>query len=231
MQDMKQRPVCHRAEDLVAYLYGEAGDADARDFHNHLQTCDACRSEFASFTKVHESISQWRNEAFGLSPKTAPVPERFIATTAVTAERRPSALAAVREFFRLSPLWLRAATAVATLVFCVMAILLVIRETRPPVQIITGNNPEAKYTRNDLDQAFNKGLAQAQKDLVTQPQPKETVNHTDSEVSPSAGRRQAKPARPKGLTLEEREQLAADLRLVPVFDEDEHPFGISDQPN
>ncbi|HEU5240155.1 MAG TPA: hypothetical protein VFU37_23675, partial [Pyrinomonadaceae bacterium] len=41
------------------------------------------------------------------------------------------------------------------------------------------------------------------------------------------------PARPKvkGLTLEEREQLAADLRLIPGVDDDEFPFGSSDQPD
>ena len=46
MQDLNQRPVCHRAEDLVTYLYGEADEPEASDFRAHLQQCDACRNEF-----------------------------------------------------------------------------------------------------------------------------------------------------------------------------------------
>ena len=56
MHEVKQRPACHRAEDLVSYLYGEASEADALDFSKHLQQCDACGSEFAIFNQVHESI-------------------------------------------------------------------------------------------------------------------------------------------------------------------------------
>ena len=56
MRDMKERPVCHRAEDLVTYLYGEASDADALDFRNHLRQCDSCRREFTVFNQVHDSI-------------------------------------------------------------------------------------------------------------------------------------------------------------------------------
>ena len=67
MQDLNGRPVCHRAEDLVTYLYGEAGESDARDFRAHLQQCDACRSEFAAFDQMHESILVWRNDALGAS--------------------------------------------------------------------------------------------------------------------------------------------------------------------
>ena len=67
MQDLNRRPVCHRAEDLVTYLYGEASESDARDFRAHLQQCDACRGEFAAFGQMHESIVVWRNEALGAS--------------------------------------------------------------------------------------------------------------------------------------------------------------------
>ena len=63
MQKINERPVCHRAEDLVTYLYGEATAEDARDFSAHLQQCDACRAEFTVFHQVHDSIVTWRNEA------------------------------------------------------------------------------------------------------------------------------------------------------------------------
>ena len=68
MEIINERPVCHRAEDLVTYLYGEANTADAQDFAAHLQQCDACRAEFAVFNQVHDSIVLWRNEALGAAP-------------------------------------------------------------------------------------------------------------------------------------------------------------------
>ena len=43
MRDLNDRPVCHRAEDLVTYLYGEASEAEDLDFRNHLRQCDSCR--------------------------------------------------------------------------------------------------------------------------------------------------------------------------------------------
>ena len=79
MQDLNGRPVCHRAEDLVTYLYGEAGESDARDFRAHLQQCDACRSEFAVFDQMHESILVWRSEALGASFTPAAVVEPSVA--------------------------------------------------------------------------------------------------------------------------------------------------------
>ena len=65
MQNMNERPVCHRAEDLVTYLYGEATAEETRDFSAHMHQCDACRAEFSVFNQVHDSIVAWRNEAIG----------------------------------------------------------------------------------------------------------------------------------------------------------------------
>ena len=56
MMKNHERPICHRAEDLVAYLYNEASETDAQDFADHAEQCDACRSELAVFRQVHESI-------------------------------------------------------------------------------------------------------------------------------------------------------------------------------
>jgi anti-sigma factor RsiW len=110
MENINERPVCHRAEDLVTYLYGEANAAEARDFATHLERCDACRAEFSLFNQVHESIVTWRNEALGtatipaVSPVTQTVP---LSTPFAQHERKLSAWASLREFFSVSPLWLR----------------------------------------------------------------------------------------------------------------------------
>src|SRR2546421_7756336 len=106
MHEVKQRPACHRAEDLVTYLYGEAGEADALDFGKHLQQCDACRSEFGVFNQVHDSILTWRNEALGVAfdPRAVAIDSAVESNQFVRHERKLSALAALREFFTVSPL-------------------------------------------------------------------------------------------------------------------------------
>ena len=65
MLNTNERPACHRAEDLVTYLYGEASEVEAKDFAVHLQQCDSCRGEFGVFQQVHDSMLLWRNEALG----------------------------------------------------------------------------------------------------------------------------------------------------------------------
>ena len=37
MMKNHERPICHRAEDLVAYLYNEASETDAQDFADHAE--------------------------------------------------------------------------------------------------------------------------------------------------------------------------------------------------
>src|SRR5258708_24265131 len=121
MRTMNERPVCHRSEDLVTYLYNEASAAEAQDFAGHVEACEACRAELAVFSQVHESILLWRNDALGsaFSPAAQAAPVLSEATTDsrqfVRRGRRLPALAAVREFFSVSPLWLRGATAIAAL--------------------------------------------------------------------------------------------------------------------
>src|SRR5215467_14123449 len=132
MKETHERPVCHRAEDLVSYLYGESGPTDALDFRNHLQQCDACRSEFTVFNQLHSSIQDWRSEALGASFSPAAAVPASEATQLVRHERKLSALAALREFFSVSPLWLRGATAFAALLLCVLAVMMVARVTRKP---------------------------------------------------------------------------------------------------
>src|SRR5919201_1732595 len=111
MQEINERPICHRAEDLVTFLYGEATQAEAKDFAAHVERCDACRAEFAIFRQVHDSIAAWRNEALG-SVAMSPAGSEVISESNifVRPERKLTALAAVREFFTVSPLWLRGAT-------------------------------------------------------------------------------------------------------------------------
>lgn len=239
MPNINERPVCHRAEDLVTYLYGEASEVDAEDFTKHLQQCDACRSEFGVFQQVHDSILLWRNEALGaaLGPAAVSVESRVDSTQFVQHEGKLTALAALREFFSVSPLWLRAATGFAALLLCVLGVLTISRLGNKPVQL-ANKETEPKYSQQDFDKAVQKQVDEKIARLnreQTLPQ----VNKASTDREPTnpgnqnqlaANRVQPKTPRPRGLSRQEREQLASDLRLIPR-DEDELPFVLSDEPN
>ena len=240
MRTMNERPVCHRSEDLVTYLYNEASAAEARDFANHVETCEACRAEFAVFAQVHESILLWRNEALGsaFSPAPQAAPVLAEATTDsrqfVRHERKLPALAALREFFSVSPLWLRGATAFAVLLLCVLAVFTVVRLSQGPNRVANNNSP-LRYSQQDFDRAVQKGVDEKVATL-NRDNPRKISNATASAKSKAVKARTqlaATSAQPRArrLTRTEREQLAADLRLIPGRDEEELPFVFPDEPN
>ena len=159
MPNINERPVCHRAEDLVTYLYGEASEVDAKDFTEHLQRCDACGSEFGVFQQVHDSILLWRTEALGaaFSPTAVSAESRIDSTQFVQHERKLTAFAALREFFSVSPLWLRGATAFAALLLCVLAVFTVLRLSQGPNRVANNNSP-LRYSQQDFARAVQKGV-------------------------------------------------------------------------
>ena len=210
MKDTLNNSTCDRTDDLISFLYGEP---DAKDFKQHLQACKSCQDEFDSLGRVRESIALWKTEAFS-APRVeiAPVPVR-----------RRSAVAALREFFSLSPLWMKGAVSFAALVFCAMAILLVNRTSPAPPPISNSNS--AKYTEEEMRAAVAKALdAQAKEFAAT------TAANNPQEVRPAPApikNRQVSPASRAGqwashkpLSRSERQQLASDLRLLSSRDED-----------
>src|SRR5689334_11946970 len=126
MNDILNNSTCGRTDDLISFLYGES---DANDFKQHLRLCVNCQNEFASLGGLRESIALWKTEALSAPRAETPVPVQ-----------RRSAVAALREFFALSPLWMKGAVSFAAMVFCVMGVLLVNRTSpAPPVpEIATG---------------------------------------------------------------------------------------------
>jgi hypothetical protein len=120
---------CERVEEFVAYLYGEATPDESGVFRQHLTNCAVCREEIAAFGSVRDVVGAWRTEALGSLPS---IDIREVLAPAATEFRRPpvrkrSARAALREFFTLSPLWLRAGALAATLVVCALAALTLAR--------------------------------------------------------------------------------------------------------
>ena len=235
MVNGNERPICHRAEDLVTYLYGEATTEEAHDFTAHMQQCDACRAEFNVFNQVHESIVTWRNEALGSIASAAAQEEvRIVSAEPLQhGRRRLPALAALREFFTVSPVWLRGATAFAGLLLCALLIFAAWRLWRQP----TANGNEAKHSEEQFQQAVERRVAEEVAKLnQTQGQGAMPPNQHENSVPPppraevAAERNRPHAQRRNRLTREERVQLAADLGLIQGREE-EMPFVLPDEPN
>src|SRR4029453_3847371 len=95
-------------------------DREAAEFHAHMQTCTQCQVEARAFGEVRESIGSWKFEALSGAVVTE-------VNVQPQTPRTKSAVAALREFFDLSPLWLKGATAFATILFCLLGVLALVR--------------------------------------------------------------------------------------------------------
>jgi hypothetical protein len=196
---MDQKPICERGVDLVSYLYGESDERKTRDIEMHLRECRNCQAEADSFGQVRESIVAWRDEVL----------KGFVSSPVMVPAKR-SALAAFRQFFDLSPLWLKGAAAFAAVAFCVLAVMLFVnfqKETTAPVQA------SKTYTEQEVNQLIKDALTKQQTPPIEEKAPEQAV----AENPPVRKKQLAKGRRP--LSRAEREQLAADLRLVPTDDD------------
>jgi hypothetical protein len=214
MDEMLKTESCERGNDLISFLYGEAEEHEARDFQNHLQSCRACLAEVKSFGFVRESIAEWKDEALG----------GFVSPQIVTPVRKKSALAALREFFDLSPLWLKGAVGFAALLLCVLAVALVMTKRQPqPVTTVAQQN-DARYTEQQLQDSIQKALQEQQQKIasVSTPEPEKEVDEVKN-VKPKESRpvnRSTQWGR-HSLSRSEREQLATDLRLLSTDDDND----------
>jgi hypothetical protein len=127
---------CDRAGDLVAYLYGEATPGEGASFARHLHACAVCRDELAAFNGVRELVGAERAAALGAAPTLdvgelmAPAAEQVNEAEAPPPplpSRGRSAVAAFREFFALSPLWLRAGAVACVALVCALSALTLAR--------------------------------------------------------------------------------------------------------
>ena len=158
---------CGHEEKLVAFLYGEATADEARNFTAHAQECHACREDLASFGLMRNEVRAWRDEAIGAtlntsSAQTLSTPAQPTAILSALenaqmrsegfgAQRSRSAVAALREFFSLSPLWLRAAGFATGLAICALLALAAI-------------NSEVRWDTNGF--VFHAGLTRNSRDTV-----------------------------------------------------------------
>ena len=222
MKEEVDAPGCGRENDLIAFLYGELDPGERTDFRNHMEECLSCSTDLREFTNISESVVAWRNEA--LIGVSSPVVQ---AATVVRADGlRPTALTALREFFNLSPLWMKGAVVFASLLFCLFAVLTAarVRDSAPPPVAI---NPNVKaYSAQELNavverrvqdelQRIKDSSAQAPKSPVIvrggsdRIVPRRRAN-LGNEVATNVPQQKAR----RPLSKVERQQLAADLRLT-----------------
>lgn len=232
---------CAKAEELIAYLYNEASEGEAKDFERHMQSCVSCEAEMAAFGHVRSSIALWRSQALGSAESNA------LATAAITptpelpqaAVRKPSAITALREFFALSPQWLRAATALTSLAVCALVVWAAARVMEAPRVLVVEKVVEKGPTQAEVDalvaERVREELAATQssreetssKEIIATASERRgsTLAQSGTGRSGSALRR-AQTARrspaPKAST-QEYEELARDLQLVPTRDEEDLP--------
>ena len=217
MNEMNDSPVCEHASELIAVLYGEASDSERHDFELHTKQCSNCRVEFAAFADVRESIRDWRDEAlagFVSSHDIAPAP------------LRKSAMAALRQFFALSPWWMKGAVGFAAVVFCLLAVFSVMQlgsSDQTPAKAAA--TPETVYTKEDIERAVQEAVAKEREQRVVQPE-SPIVAGAHPPRTANVSKPEPKSRRP--FSKAEREQLAAELRLLA---DDENESYLWAEPN
>jgi hypothetical protein len=144
--------------------------------------------------------------------------------------RKLSALAALREFFTVSPLWMRGATAFAGLLLCALIVFAVSRLWQKPVQVVKDNGAPA-YSREQFEKEVQKQVNERVASLTRDREQKGEVTNPVPRINSDATHRvRSKTQQSAKLTREERVQLAADLGLIPGREEDV-PFVLPDEPN
>ena len=210
--------ICGRENDLIGFLYGELNEVEAIAFQRHLEECAACNAELADLGEVRESVVAWRNESLGSVAFPAQV-----TTAPETPRATPSAVAALREFFNLSPLWMRGALAVAAVLFCVFAGLAVarLRQAPPPAVAVAPAAPA--QSQQELKVLVEHRVQEELKRLKNSEAPAPSpLTANDSSPGNSVKRnanRNTQMALRRPLSKTEREQLASDLRLVSAKNE------------
>jgi hypothetical protein len=232
MNEMRNTNTCERVDDLIGFLYGELGESEARRFEHHLSECAACEAEFAAFGQIRESILDWRNESLGLGRSPAVAGSQVLAPVAAEPRMhaKQSAIAALREFFTLSPLWMKGATAFAALLFCVCAVLAVayVKGRQYSAGGLANANSNRGYTKEYVDAQVAQAIERTRaEDAANQRKYEAAADRTSTPKSvnyPAKAPRPAEvsarnPRRP--FTRQERQELAADLRLVGSKDDDD----------
>ncbi len=206
---------CQQTDELISAVYGEATESEFAHFRQHLQTCDTCETEIRAFSHVRESISNWKFEAFSSTGQSA-------TSVSTQVPRTKSAVAALREFFDLSPFWLKATTALALILLCMAAVLTLAKFDNQTKSVVNVDSQIKVYTSDEVNEIVKRALEDQKSAL--QSESARGSNTPAAKVTTSRYRNSRRPYQMasdrRPLTRMEREQLAADLRLIEKDDDD-----------
>jgi hypothetical protein len=220
MEDKTGDLVCERSDDLISFLYQELGEREVRTFKQHLADCASCSRELNSFSEIRNGVVAWREQSLSMINHRSSLASSFA--------EKPSALAAIRQFFALSPLWLKGSVAFASLLlFAAVAFLVVSLRVKPAAPLAS---TDKVYSEAELRAKVEEEIQARLKELkpqddgakeeLTRPpllvqQPKPKVRSAGSNVR----------TRRAPLSESERAQLAADLRLISPTEDDLNLLG------
>jgi anti-sigma factor RsiW len=219
MDKISDAPICERGNDLIAFLYGEIDERAAQDFERHLLNCADCESEISAFRQIRSSVVAWRQESLG--GVTATSVSASPAVGRASDPGKPSAIAAIRGFFELSPLWMKGAIAFASVLFCVVSVLALAHLFENSKPVVRGN--ENQYSEKELQARIEDEVKSRIQARETQKATVPGVAAKNSQQAKSQRRGITQSSEPvaanpkvgrRPLTKSEREQLAADLRLI-----------------
>ncbi|MDQ3474727.1 MAG: zf-HC2 domain-containing protein [Acidobacteriota bacterium] len=220
MEDKIGNLICERNDDLVAFLYQELDEREGRAFEQHLGNCASCSQELNSFSEIRKGVIAWREQSLGII--------RHRPSLAFGFAEKPSALVAIRQFFALSPLWLKGSVAFASvLLFAAVAFMVVSFKVKPVAPLAS---TDKVYSEADLRAKVEEGVQARLKEL----NPQHDAVKKDSTRPPLLVQQSTPKARSSGsyvktrrapLTDSERQQLAADLRLISSTEDDLNLLG------
>ena len=211
MRETNDFPACEHTDELISFVYGELSESESQHFKLHLNTCQHCSMEFDSFGEMRDAITSWKYESLNGVLFAQEDLE-------VRPARRKSAAAALREFFNLSPLWMKGAIGFAMIVLCVLVFVATGKLNRSS----ESNSPviaEKTYTQQQVDAMMAKVRAEAAAPTASKEANQSSdLNRSTQLAQRTVGKRSPEiPQSPRSrrpLTRSEREQLAADLRLT-----------------
>src|SRR5688500_3820807 len=106
MEDKIGNLTCERSDDLISFLYQELDERQGGSFEQHLADCRSCSRELSSFSAIRNGVVAWRERSLGIINQRPGLAFSFA--------EKPSAIAAIRQFFALAPLWLKGSVAFAS---------------------------------------------------------------------------------------------------------------------
>jgi hypothetical protein len=214
MEERIESAPCERGNDLVSFLYEELDREALREFQQHLRSCSSCSDDLGSFQKVRAGVVAWRQASLGLSVFPA-------GANATFKHDKASALTAIRQFFALSPVWLKGAVALASILFFVALGTLVMKpRTTSETPLVQSDKV---YSEAEMRAKVEASVEERMRELRAVN--KDSVNDKPAELiltrgtAPKAKSSLSAKTRRAPLTRSEREQLAADLRLISTTDD------------